>query len=201
MTDKLSSQQAWDQLYTSQGFNHKNNYPQDEIVRFIARTFFKIPFEQRKQIKILDLGCGWGNNLKFLKEQGFDAYGIDFSPAALEHCKTITKNVFPGDIKKLPFQKEMFDAVIDRCSIQHNTLENIKTIISEVQRVLKNGGRFYSVMVHKLSSPFSVPTYYISESEVNDVFKLFTDIQVDYQEQTFNNKEIKGVWWHIQAHK
>lgn len=201
MNDCQSSQQTWEHIYASEGFSHKNNYPQDEIVRFIARTFFKIPFEQRKKIKILDLGCGWGNNLKFLTEQGFDAYGIDFSSSAVEHCKKLTHNVFQGDIKKLPFQNEMFDAVIDRCSVQHNTLEEIKTIVSEVHRVLKKEGKFYSVMVHTLTVPFSVPTYYINEAEVKNVFALFTQIEIDYQEQTFNNKEVKGLWWHIKAEK
>lgn len=196
-----NSEQAWEEIYSGQGFNHKNNYPQDEIVRFIARSFFKIPFAQRKKIKILDLGCGWGNNLKFLTDQGFNAYGIDFSPAAIEHSKIINKNVFVGDIKKLPFENQMFDAVIDRCSIQHNNLQNIELIISEVYRVLKKEGKFYSVMVHKLTVPFSVPTYYITEDEVRDVFKGFNHLEIDSQEQTFNNKEVKGVWWHIQTRK
>lgn len=47
-----------------------------------------------KNIKILDIGCGTGQFLYYLKEKGYkNYYGIDISKQQVEFCKKITKNV------------------------------------------------------------------------------------------------------------
>ena len=69
--------ESWDEVYSSEGNNHKNIYPDVEIIRFLAKNF---PLSNRSK-KILDLGCGWGNNLNLLKDKKFDYYGIDYSPS------------------------------------------------------------------------------------------------------------------------
>ena len=53
-------------------------------MRFIGRNFFKIPLDERNEIKILEIGCGQGSNLWFLAKEGFDVYGIDISPSAIQ---------------------------------------------------------------------------------------------------------------------
>ncbi len=52
----------------------------EELVRFVSRCE---PIEVRGLRKFLDLGCGAGANLWMLAREGFDAYGIDSSPTAL----------------------------------------------------------------------------------------------------------------------
>ena len=47
--------------------------------------FLNIP----KDSEILDLGCGWGDILLFLKNKGFtNCYGIDSSPQHVEIAKS-----------------------------------------------------------------------------------------------------------------
>ena len=99
----------------------------------------------RSKIRILELGCGWGNNLSFLHNEGFDYYGIDFAKPAIDHCETFFSNVVCGDMSCMPYDNDHFECVFDRMSIQHNTKEDIELIFHEVFRTLKPGGQFFSI--------------------------------------------------------
>src|SRR3989344_1894822 len=50
-------------------------------------------FSKRNIHKILDLGCGLGNNLFYLNKMGFETYGIDASNTATSHEKDILKGI------------------------------------------------------------------------------------------------------------
>jgi len=127
-----------------------NRYPYDLVVSIVARKFFNIPKEKRKKIKVLDLGCGAGNNAKFLSENGFNVYGIDWSKSAIEICKerfqkwNLKGSFIQGDFNKLPYQNNFFDLVIDRESLYANYFSEIKKTIKEIYKKLKKDGYFIS---------------------------------------------------------
>ena len=136
---------GWDNVFKN---NKWGKYPGEELVRFISRKFYNVP--KRKDIKILELGCGTGANIWYLAREGFSVTGIDGSATAIEIAKKrMLKNnldvkFFYADIMKLPFDNESFDCVVDVECIYANSLEDTKIILNEVYRVLKNGGCFYS---------------------------------------------------------
>jgi ubiquinone/menaquinone biosynthesis C-methylase UbiE len=106
---------------------------------------------ERKNINILEVGCGPGANVWFLGREGFNVSAIDGSSTAikllrqrLDSEKIGYDQLEVGDILKLPFESNKFDAVIDNECIYCNNLENSRKIIQEVKRVLKPGGLFYS---------------------------------------------------------
>jgi SAM-dependent methyltransferase len=129
-------------------------YPPEDLVRFIGRNFKKTV---RSQIRILEVGCGPGANIWFLHREGYDVAGIDGSPAAIEQVKqriqresaglnTKTPDMKVGNFANLPWEDNSFDVVVDVFAIYANTVEVIDRTLSEVHRVLKPGGRFYSKM-------------------------------------------------------
>ena len=80
----------WENVYNDKGDFQKMEYPSDIIVTFVRRSRFnKIAPKDRNQIRCCDLGCGWGNNLEFLKKESFDCYGVDFwsYAAILSRCR------------------------------------------------------------------------------------------------------------------
>ena len=91
--------------------------------------------------KILDVGCGGGILIKFLKENGFkDIYGIDISNKAIKICKKRgIKNVFIGDCTKMRFDKNMFDIIIAGDILEH--IKNEDIALNEFNRVLKKNGK------------------------------------------------------------
>jgi ubiquinone/menaquinone biosynthesis C-methylase UbiE len=103
-------------------------------------------FKQKKVIKVLDLGCGLGNNLMPLAVNGFEVSGLDMSPQAITKLKESLKKIgMNADLKvglleKLPYKDSEFDAVICVQTLPHGRTENIKKGVSEMVRVLKKGG-------------------------------------------------------------
>lgn len=126
-----------------------NKYPYSSIVSNIFKFTHK-----RDNKKILDIGCGTGNHLKFLAENNFDTYGIDISPSAVNISKdflfknNLQANVKVSDSSNLQYEDNFFDYVIDRASITHNPF-NFEKCISEVHRVLKKDGIFFTEIFGK----------------------------------------------------
>ena len=137
--------EIWEKNYKSRRYN---KYPYNEIISFVFRHFGKR--EDRSSIKILEMGCGGGNNLLFLMNEGFDFYSIDISEASIELVKNVLgqnyndKKILKGRFNDLPFEDNFFDAIIDRASITCNLSEDLPLIYNEVYRSLKSKGIFFS---------------------------------------------------------
>ena len=108
----------WDKTFSER---KPTLYPYDSVVSFVFRNYPKN--KEKEKVKILDVGCAGGNNIFFVAEQGFSAYGIDGSKNAIEigRKRLAEKNLFAdlyvGDFRELPFESEFFDLVIDRGSL------------------------------------------------------------------------------------
>ncbi|MFH1890126.1 MAG: class I SAM-dependent methyltransferase [Candidatus Kuenenbacteria bacterium] len=142
---------SWEKNIYSQG-KHINSYPYDLVVSLVANNFFTIPKNKRKKIKILDLGCGAGNNSRFLAENGFATYGVDGSATAIKICQQKFKKLnLKGDFKRadflrLPYKDNFFDLVLDRQSLYANKIVTIQKTIDEIFAKLRKGGLFISFM-------------------------------------------------------
>nr|WP_320664431.1 class I SAM-dependent methyltransferase [Prochlorococcus sp. MIT 1223] len=171
----------WEDSYSSNSFSNKNEYPSEEIVSFIMRRFSDV--KDFSNIECLDLGCGWGNNLRFLKDKGFSYSGVDFSKTAINHCKLNHKNVYCNSVEDMPFPNESFDVAFDRMCIQHNELSKIPKIFSEVHRVLKSSGVFFSILVEKAN--YNYTTSYLSRDQIEEISSIFSSINLDYIERSY----------------
>lgn len=127
---------------------HINKYPYGELVSifFNSLKFLNTNSANRQNTKVLELGCGAGNNLWFIAEQGFDTYGIDGSKSACIIAKKVcdSKNlkvhIEQSYFDKLPFENESIDIIVDRESTYCGKFKDIKKWWREVDRVLKKGG-------------------------------------------------------------
>lgn len=120
-----------------------------------------------KSGKLLELGCGAGEVSLFFAEKGYQVYGIDIAPTAIEwarekNLKTNIKVEFEiGDVTKLGrWEDGYFDIVIDghclHCIIGDDRAEMLK----EAYRVLKPGGSFFSsTMCGEVKDPESKPYF------------------------------------------
>jgi SAM-dependent methyltransferase len=133
----------WEENY-SKG-HALNKYPYGE---FVSVFFNSLKYAVTPVEKILEVGCGAGNNLWFLGELGFNTYGIDGSETAVKKAKDacqlrgVESDIRHGYFEALPFEDGTMDVVIDRESIYCGTREAIGKSLQEVNRVLKTGGVF-----------------------------------------------------------
>lgn len=94
--------------------------------------------------RILDYGCGFGQTLRALKENGFEkSYGVDIEPAALQHAQESGLTVKALNLTKLanPFP-HTFEAIIISHVIEHIPKEQIiKTLIAIREKFLSPSGK------------------------------------------------------------
>jgi len=127
-----------------------NRYPSEVVVSFIMRAFPTL--EARVGKRVLDLGCGAGNNVRFLARDGFDVLGIDGSQTAIETARQrleadgLKAELMVMDFTALDLPDATFDCVIDRGSVTCNRRAEIETVLDTVRSVLKPGGLFFSQM-------------------------------------------------------
>jgi len=96
-------------------------------------------FRNIKNKKILEIGCGDGGLVQFLKKDN-DTYAVDISKAGVSFLKKIGIKAFLKDMsfEKLPFDDGTFDYVIILEVLEH--LKAPQSSLEEIQRVLKKGG-------------------------------------------------------------
>lgn len=128
------------------GWNDEKDWSEwrAEILGLIASADFP------RSGKVLELGCGAGDVALLFAEKGYQVYGIDIAPSAIEWAreKSLKANIKAefgiGDVTKLgKWEDGYFDIVIDghclHCIIGDDRAEMLK----EAYRVLRPGGMFY----------------------------------------------------------
>ena len=89
----------------------------------------------------LDIGCSYGELVKFLNDFGVDAYGIDGSEYVLSQVDNSIKNkVFKVNFNedKFPFADDFFDFITGYYVVEH--IHNFKFFADELKRTLKKNG-------------------------------------------------------------
>ncbi len=149
---KQNLQKIWNNEYKKRTLM-SGEKPQKSIVKF-AKFLKKemglrgkeLPFEG---MKILDLGTGEGKNAAYFAERGAEVFALDISDVAIENA--ISKYGFFKNIhflvadfgKKLNFEDESFDIVLDVTSSNSLDSNARQVYIEEVNRVLKPEGYFF----------------------------------------------------------
>jgi len=106
------------------------------------RQILRQTIVKKKNLKILDIGCGTGETLTFLADflPKAELYGVDSSPTAIKYAKKRGhKNILKVDAKKIPFKDDTFDYILLLDVIEH--IKDDTAILVEAKRVLKKSGK------------------------------------------------------------
>jgi len=198
----------WNQIFENKEWG---KYPETELVRFIARNYYNA--NKRKNIKILDLGCGPGANSWFMAREGFDVHSFDGSSAAIKLLKQrfekngLSHSTKIGEIIKIPYENNYFDCVIEIECLSCNKREDIKKAVDEIHRTLKKGGKLYSQFFGKQTwgygkgEKIEEGTYtkikegtlvgvgrvhFTDKKEIEEIFSRFEKIHIEVINRTTN---------------
>jgi ubiquinone/menaquinone biosynthesis C-methylase UbiE/uncharacterized protein YbaR (Trm112 family) len=98
-----------------------------------------LPSNRSYSIKHLDLGCGPGQVLNWLKEFDFEQFGLDVSIQNLRTARQLSGAIVVcGDATVLPFINSAFNIVTESSALHH--IEEWKQAIFECCRVCNNNG-------------------------------------------------------------
>lgn len=218
----------WEQMFSSRSWGA---YPPEELVRFIARNFSKVP--DKSEARVLEVGCGPGPNIWYLVREGYSVAGIDGSETAIRQARErLLREGLPSDMPRvdlrvgnfvtLPWADESFDAVVDVEALYANPMASIRACLGEIRRTLKPGGRFFGKMFGDLSTgsnsgviiepgtrhcPEEGPcagneiAHFFSREEFNDLFSEFHDLCIGHTCRTDCNGGIQIFEWLISARK
>ena len=138
-------------------------------------------YEITPGMKILELGCGTGSMWKGKDDlisscskivlSDISEAMVDSAKATLGERDNIEYKVI--DIREIPYEDDTFDAVIGNMMLYH--VPDLNKGLTEVRRVLKKGGRFYSATYgeHGIMEYLSkVLSEYGVEDNVSRVFTL-----------------------------
>jgi len=148
----------------------------------VARYVFAMPYVDGKTV--LDIACGTGYGLGFLKEKAVQVTGVDANLDAATKASKECRNkaaVILGDGRNLPFGDENFDIVTSFETIEH--VHERDQFLKELSRVLKPEGTLLLSTPNAIhtkpvngrpSNPFHVFEYTPEEfrSELQDIFQI-----------------------------
>lgn len=131
--------------------------------------------------RVLDLGCGAGQNLVVMAKQGAHAIGLDFSPEQLAAARRLSEQekvraeLHRGDLAELVFLRaESIDAVFSAYALALVT--DLNRVFRQVHRVLKQGAPLVFSMPHPAahliddddpSQPLLIRRSYFDRTSVN----------------------------------
>jgi ubiquinone/menaquinone biosynthesis C-methylase UbiE len=157
--------------------------PQPEIVKLVGNN--EIP-----KGRVLDLGCGLGDNSIFLAKKGFSVTCMDIAHLAIDKGKIkavqqkVQVDFRVGNALRLDeyFDQEHFSAVIDS-GLFHTLNDDERPLAAkQILRVLVNGGKYF-VLCFSDKEPGNEGPRRISKKEIEETFsKMF---RINYIKEAF----------------
>jgi len=144
--ENLKVHQQESKIYDAFHIEIYNWYENKQINRDIE--YIKNLFKNKKEVKLLDLGCGTGNiSLRFVDDDKFKITGVDLSKEMLrEFRKKIhssrTINLINLDLENFLNKNSGKYDLVTICSTLHHLYEPYQ-IFKEVLRFLNKGGAIY----------------------------------------------------------
>jgi 2-polyprenyl-3-methyl-5-hydroxy-6-metoxy-1,4-benzoquinol methylase len=144
VTDPQPSEDALRRLYQSEYYRTAEPGQQNPLIRigrYLVRQVLSdhdLLLGTAQRGRILDIGCGNGEFLRRMGELGWETYGTDSSPAAVQLARRVAKDVRLARASEPVFDDKQFDAVTMFNVFEH-VPDPVETL-AEVHRILKDGG-------------------------------------------------------------
>lgn len=220
----MSWDPVWEAIYRSRQWG---KYPPEDLVRLVARHYYREP--DRSKLHFVELGCGPGSGPSwYIAREGFALTGIDGSPVAIEQAQErfraerLQAEFVAGDLDKLPWPDATFDCAVDVGCLQCNSEAETAQILGEVRRVLKPGGRHFSITASLGSwgdgagkkidaTTFEAVTEgpfanmgkmrFSSRADLEKLYAGFADLVIEYSTRSFDNGTREMTNWVLSCRK
>ena len=152
-------------------------YPQELMLKTVFGRYSKMNISINKNSKIIDIGCGFGNNLIPFIDLGCIVRGVEINKIICDICHKLLKKKYPkkdisikvGHNRLIPFKNDYFDLAITNTLHYENNLNDINKALEEYSRVIKKN-KFLYITTTGNKSDFFKKTKKISKNiyQIND---------------------------------
>src|SRR5215207_8733787 len=170
--------------------------------------------------RVLDLGFGVGRHAILLAKAGFQVDGIESSSNGLAFTNEwaanegVTLKLTTGDMARLPYADDEFDAILTWNVIYHGTLDVVQQTIDEIARCLKPQGYLVCSLISSRHHMFGQgveieprtfvipgggerehPHHYFNKEDIERSFTAFEILRLEDSTQ----KKATDFHWHLYA--
>ncbi|MEP7285723.1 MAG: class I SAM-dependent methyltransferase [Chloroflexota bacterium] len=181
------TRQAWRDIWSGTEFDRELTALGYKRYQEVLNTY--LPYLD-KSIPTLEAGCGPGQVVYYLRQQGYNTVGLDYAPEALKPTliRFPTLPLHMGDVHHLPYPTDTFGGYLSFGVVEH--FEHGPTLaLAEAYRVLRPGGKLV----------LTVPHPQIVEDLYKLVNRLFPSRQnrlgprAEYYERTYSHQELTAI--------
>ena len=138
--------------------------------RLVLDELVKVLDSLPKGSRVLDVGCGTAHLTNWIKEQGFDVYGLEPSTEMFNYA---TLNFPDLEIKQgissnIPYPDNYFDLIVAFEVLRYLDKEENRKSFKEFYRILRPNGGFFVTQVNLFSTDF----YFIFHHLKSAVYKI-----------------------------
>lgn len=124
--------------------------PNKRMLTFLEDYLIKTG-AKRSEINILDWGCGRGKDVLWLKEEGYNAFGVDIDPEPIQNGENLFREKGYSDpglslidhYGRTNFLDNYFHFIFSNQVFEH--INNIELVAAEFQRITTKSGMGYHV--------------------------------------------------------
>ncbi len=138
---------AWEQFNRNIVLGNYPQWPNEVLLKIVFGSYLKNRIPLREGMRILDVGCGFGNNLLPFLIKGYDCCGVEITEDMAQQTKEILEQRgFKADIRfgsnrNIPFEDQSFDLLLSINVIHYEAQQDlVEQALKEYHRVLKTGG-------------------------------------------------------------
>ncbi len=164
------------------------------------KEFIQLAADGEISGRVLDAGCGTGENALYLAHLGFEVWGIDAAPSAIKKGKEkakergITVNYLVSDALKLQLLQNKFDTVID-CGLFHVFSDEERPIFAaSLFSALYPGGKYFMLCFSE-REPGTYGPRRVTQAEIRAAFSKgwkINYIREAVLETTFGSEGVKA---------
>ena len=145
--------------YYDEYYNNKDNIEFKGLAKKIMylRRYMRAKriVEIKNSGRILDIGCGKGIFLNYMRKFGWDVFGIEISPIVIKYAKeNFNLDILMGSLEEHKFSSHFFDVITLYDVLEH--LPHPFHTLKEIYRILKPDGLLV----------FSVPNIYSWQAKI-----------------------------------
>jgi len=152
-----------------------NKWPFSEVISDTNR--FLTSWSKPRAPRVLEIGCGAGNNLWLFADLGFEVTGVDISKTAITAAREKLKKfnlratLMCEDISNNFEISEKFDLIIDRGTLCQIKFSDLIILIPKLFNTMESSAYLYSYTLYGNNHPEKM----FGREIENNTFDLFTD--------------------------